>query len=93
VGLSTTKYRNNVAGSTTKGPSAVLIGKEFFMRSLRINLLSLIFLSVCLGAAAANAEERIAIKAARLIDGTGAPPVEQVVVIVRGGRIESVGSA
>jgi imidazolonepropionase-like amidohydrolase len=63
------------------------------MRSPRISLMSLILLSACLGAVAARAQERIAIKAGRLIDGTGAPAVEKVVVIVRGERIESVGRA
>jgi imidazolonepropionase-like amidohydrolase len=63
------------------------------MRSLRISLRSLLLLSMCLGAVAASAQERIAIKAGRLIDGTGAPAVENAVVIVRGERIEAVGRA
>jgi imidazolonepropionase-like amidohydrolase len=64
-----------------------------FVRSLFVDLMSFILLSSCLGAVAANAQERIAIKAGRLIDGTGAPAIEQAVVIVRGERIEAVGRA
>ena len=52
------------------------------MRVLRINLMSLSLLSICLGAVAAHAQERIAIKAGRLIDGTGAPAIEKAVIIV-----------
>ena len=57
--------------------------------------MSPILLSVCLAAAAAaaSAQDRIAIKAGRLIDGTGAPAVEKAVVIIRGERIEAVGKA
>ncbi len=63
------------------------------MRSLRISLMSLILLPICLGAVAAGAQERIAIKAGRLIDGTGAAAIEKAVVIVHGERIEAVGKA
>ena len=63
------------------------------MRLLRINSTSLVLLSICVAAAAASAQERVAIKAGRLIDGTGAPAIEQAVIIVRGERIESVGRA
>jgi imidazolonepropionase-like amidohydrolase len=63
------------------------------MRSPRTKLMSLILLSTCLAAAAANAQERIAIKAGRLIDGTGAPAIEKAVIIVHGDRIEAVGRA
>jgi len=63
------------------------------MRLHRIHLMALTLLSACLSAAAATAQERIAIKAGRLIDGTGAPAVEKVVVIVRGDRIEAVARA
>jgi imidazolonepropionase-like amidohydrolase len=41
----------------------------------------------------AIAQEAIVIKAARLIDGTGAAARENVVIVVRGDRIEAVGSA
>lgn len=42
---------------------------------------------------AARAQEPtlLAIRAARLIDGTGAPPIENAVMIVKAGRIEQVG--
>jgi len=33
----------------------------------------------------------LALRAARLIDGTGAPPIEDAVILVRGARIEQVG--
>ncbi len=63
------------------------------MRSLRINTMSLILLPICVGSVAANAQERIAIEAGRLIDGTGAPAIEKAVVIIRDERIEAVGEA
>jgi len=63
------------------------------MRVLRINRMSLSLLSICMGAVAAHAQERIAIKAGRLIDGTGAPAIEKAVIIVHGDRIEAVGRA
>ena len=40
-----------------------------------------------------SAQGTTAIRAGRLIDGTGAPAREDVVIIVRGDRIEAVGSA
>lgn len=41
---------------------------------------------------AADAGQVLAVRAARLIDGTGAPPVADPVVLIRDGRIEAVGS-
>jgi imidazolonepropionase-like amidohydrolase len=38
-------------------------------------------------------QDLVAIRAGRLIDGTGAPPVTNAVVLVRGGVIEAVGPA
>src|SRR5579863_3398896 len=63
------------------------------MQSFRSNLRSLALVSICVAAAAANAQERIAIKAGRLIDGTGAPAIDKAVIIVHGDRIEAVGKA
>lgn len=63
------------------------------MRLARAYLMSLILLCSCLGAVAADAQERIAIKAGHLIDGTGAPIIDRAVLIVRGDRIEAVGRA
>ena len=40
-----------------------------------------------------SAQGTTAIRAGRLIDGTGAPAREDVVIIVRGDRIEAVGDA
>lgn len=40
-----------------------------------------------------GAQEVLAIRAARLIDGTGAPPISNAVIVVRDGMIEAVGSA
>lgn len=39
----------------------------------------------------AEEEQVLVIRAARLLDGTAAPPIENAVVIVRSGRIEQVG--
>ena len=47
----------------------------------------------CLGILTASAEDLMVIKAERLLDGTGAPAIENAVVIVKGERIEAVGSA
>lgn len=59
-----------------------------------LNVLVLSALAVSAGASAAWAADRpIAILAARLIDGTGKPPIENAVVVVRGGTIEAVGTA
>ena len=59
-----------------------------------LNMLVLSALAVSAGASAAWAADRpIAILAARLIDGTGKPPIENAVVVVRGGTIEAVGTA
>jgi imidazolonepropionase-like amidohydrolase len=45
-------------------------------------------------AAAAFAEEPVTVvRAARMIDGTGAPPVQNAVVVITGNRITSVGGA
>jgi len=41
---------------------------------------------------APEAERTLAVRAARLIDGTGGPPLTDVVVLIRGERIEAVGS-
>jgi imidazolonepropionase-like amidohydrolase len=41
----------------------------------------------------AAAPQRVAIKAARLLDGTAAPAIENAVIIVSGDRIEAVGPA
>lgn len=40
-----------------------------------------------------QAERVLAIKAARLIDGTGKPPIQDAVILVRGERIEAVGTS
>ena len=49
-------------------------------------------LSVLLSSLPALAGDVIAIKAGRLIDGTGAPPVDGAVVLVEDGRIAAVGA-
>ena len=45
------------------------------------------------GAAYAQSEQVVAIRAARLIDGTGRPPLQDAVIVVRGERIETVGTS
>jgi len=62
------------------------------MRSSVIKWVFLILLSIS-GAGLAGAQEEVAIKAGRLIDGTGAPTINNGVVIIRGDRIEAVGPA
>lgn len=51
------------------------------------------FALILAGPTGAVAADRLAILAARLIDGTGKPPIEKAVVIVQGDKIEEVGSA
>lgn len=48
--------------------------------------------AMCVSVTYAQRERVVAIKAARLIDGTGKPMVQNGVVIFRGDKIESVGS-
>jgi imidazolonepropionase-like amidohydrolase len=48
---------------------------------------------VCVCVSSTTAQERIAIKAGRLLDGTGSPAIENGVIVVKGDRIEAVGSA
>jgi imidazolonepropionase-like amidohydrolase len=63
------------------------------MRSLVRTIVGLTS-SILLVSVMVGAQERIAIKAGRLIDGTGAPAVEEsVTILVRGDRIEAVGKA
>ncbi len=45
------------------------------------------------GAAHGQSEQVVAVKAARLIDGTGRPPIQDAVIVVRGERIETVGTS
>lgn len=63
------------------------------MRSLDLKSALYAFFAICVSVGIATAQETIAIKAGRLIDGSGAPAIENAVVIVRGDRIEDVGSA
>lgn len=53
------------------------------------------FLGICFlaGAAHGQSEQVVAIKAARLIDGTGKTPIQDAVIVVRGERIEAVGTS
>jgi len=51
----------------------------------------LIVIALLLFAAAALAEDVVVIRAARMIDGTGAGPVQNAVVVVTGNKITSVG--
>lgn len=44
-------------------------------------------------AGAVSSQERSAIRAARLIDGTGGPPIENAVILIEGARIVAVGKA
>jgi imidazolonepropionase-like amidohydrolase len=53
----------------------------------------LLTLSACTGADEASPSEVKAFVGARLIDGTGAEPLENAVIVVRAGRIEAVGPA
>jgi imidazolonepropionase-like amidohydrolase len=53
-------------------------------------MVSAVFLAVV---PPAGAQDVMAIKAGRLIDGTGSPPIENAVLLVRGERIEAVGKA
>ena len=46
---------------------------------------------LCVVSINTSAQNVIAIKAGRIIDGTGAPSIKNGVVIVRGNRIEAVG--
>lgn len=51
-------------------------------------------IAVVLFAAAAFAQEPVTvIRAARMIDGTGAPPVQNAVVVITGNKITSIGGA
>ena len=59
------------------------------MRTLRMALLSVLALSA---AQAQTPADRVFV-GARLVDGTGAKPIENAVIIVRGDRIVQVGSA
>lgn len=59
---------------------------------LKVSVLMTLLLILC-GSLLWGQEQRvIAIKAARLIDGTGAPPISNAVVLVRGEKIEAVGT-
>ena len=60
---------------------------------LRTALLAAILAPVALAALPVAAQEVTAIRAGRLIDGTGQPARENQVIIVRGERIEAVGDA
>ncbi len=51
-----------------------------------------VLMAASLPAAAAPSDAPIAIRAARLIDGRGGPPLSPAVVLVRGERIEAAGS-
>lgn len=61
------------------------------MQNRILSILTLSILSVY--SPPISAQVTTAIRAGRLIDGTGAPAREDVVIIVRGERIEAVGSA
>ena len=52
-----------------------------------------IAMSVAISLPAESQERVTAIKARQIIDGTGGPPIADGIVIVRGDRIESVGTA
>ena len=61
------------------------------VRGLRISFLCL---AGCLGMSSfAAAQETIAIKAGRLIDGSGKPAIQNAVILVKGDRIQAVGAA
>lgn len=57
-----------------------------------LRLIFVLFLPVAI-TLSSTAQDRIAIKAGRLIDGTGAPAINNCVVLVHGNRIEAVGPA
>lgn len=61
------------------------------MSRLSCRLLTIALFSLAVIPCAEAADRVIAIKAARLIDGTGKPPITNAVVIVRGKQIEAVG--
>ncbi len=62
-------------------------------RRLCISLLLMLALPPAVERASAQAQEKIiAIRAGRLIDGTGAPPVRDAVILIQGRRILRVGA-
>jgi imidazolonepropionase-like amidohydrolase len=64
------------------------------MRGSRTVLLAASAVGLAMLGSAASAAEPIAVlKGARIIDGTGRPPIEQGVIVVQGNRIAAVGTA
>ena len=61
------------------------------MQTRILSLLTVVVLAVSV--TPIRAQEVTAIRAGRLIDGTGAPAVDDAVILVRGDRIEAVGAA
>ncbi len=62
-------------------------------RPLRpLAIVALLALTAVNGAAQEKAPRKLAVKAARLIDGTGAAPITNAVVLIEGDRITAVGS-
>src|SRR5690242_9254951 len=63
------------------------------VRNLRLLVSACFCLAVYFSVIPVAAQQTIAIKAGRLIDGTGAPAINDAVVLVRGDRIEAAGAA
>ena len=61
-------------------------------RSLAILALAVVVAAVATAQAPEKAPRKVALKAARLIDGTGAAPMTNAVVLIEGDRITAVGS-
>lgn len=59
-------------------------------RSVRM-LLSLLVLILTSGGLSAEPPRRLAVRAGRLIDGTGGAPVRDAVILIEGDRITAVG--
>ena len=61
-------------------------------RSLAILALAVVVAAVATAQAPERSPRKVALKAARLIDGTGAAPMTNAVVLIEGDRITAVGS-